>query len=97
MSDTYWNYVGRYRAEGYGHPMQDRQATYDKREAAVKIKIATLHKVAKAIYQVEYPDDEIEFERLSPNTKDSYLRMAKAAADAIDRDYPLQRASASAE
>ncbi len=64
----------------------------------MRIKTSTLLATAKAIYHAYESDDgeppiitpTTPFERLSPDTKDRYGRMAKAAAEAINRDYPLK-------
>ncbi len=57
----------------------------------MKIKTSTLLATAKAIYQAHYDfGDGSEpplFERQPPLAKDVYGRMAKAAAEAINRDY----------
>lgn len=49
----------------------------------MRIKIEIVRAVARAMYRCE-DGDAIQFERLAPVTQDRYLKMAKAAIEALD-------------
>lgn len=49
-------------------------------DAGMRINLKTIGAVARAIYKAS-TNDGFHFDRLSPNDKDLYLRMAKAAIE----------------